>query len=433
MRAAGSSNPGAWTGVLFPERPTMRPVITVEEALAILAAAAKPLGIEGVALAQASGRVLAGDLVSDVDWPPFDTSAMDGYAVRCSDVPDGGGALRARARTVTAGLAPPPPLAPGEAVRVMTGAPIPAGTEAIVPVELVRVSDRGVLFERPAPAGAHIRRRAESVTAGRVLAPAGRKATAGVVALAALAGRDPLQVFRRPRVRVVATGDELVPAGARPGPGQLRDSNGPMIASLCREAGWPFELGDRAADEAGAVDRLFARAGAAEDVLLTSGGVSAGDLDLLPGAARTSGFEILFHGVAVRPGKPIAFGRRGDTLWIGLPGNPVSSAVGFHLFVRHALDLLEGNAEPGSPRVTARLLRDLKAPGPRESYRDARLTIHAGELRADPLSTRGSHDIAAHAGANALIRQPAGSAALAAGALVECVVTGQVRDEKAGP
>jgi molybdopterin molybdotransferase len=405
----------------------MRAVITVEDALVIVAQATKPLSTERVPLSQAHGRVLARDVTSDVDWPPFDTSAMDGYAVHVRDAPQAGAALRARPGVVVAGVAPPSPLAPGETVRVMTGAPIPEGTESVVPVELVRIEGPDVVFKEPAATGAHIRRRGESVSAGRALVRAGQRVHPGITALAALAGRDPLEVFRRPRVRVVATGNELVPASQRPGPGQLRDSNGPMLASLCSESGWPFDLAERVVDEVASVDRLFAEAGSGEDVIVTSGGVSAGDLDLLPAAARRSGFQILFHGVSVRPGKPIVFARRGETLWIGLPGNPVSSAVTFHLFVRFALGRLEGEGQPGAPRVTARLARDLKAAGARENYRDARLAALAGELSADPLPTRGSHDIAAHAGANALIRQPAGPEGLAAGALVECLVTGELQ------
>ena len=404
----------------------MRAVISVEDALAIVAKATRPLFTEAVPLSQAHGRVLARDVTSDVDWPPFDTSAMDGYAVQVRDAPQTGARLRARPGLVAAGVAPPAPLAPGETVRVMTGAPIPEGTESVVPVELVRIEGPDVVFEQPAAAGAHIRRRGESVAAGSALARAGRRVHPGIAALAALAGRDPLEVFRRPRVRVVATGNELVPASQRPGPGQLRDSNGPMLAAFCAEGGWPFDLAERVVDDAASVDRLFAEAGSGEDVIITSGGVSAGDLDLLPAAAQRSGFEILFHGVSVRPGKPIVFARRGETLWIGLPGNPVSSAVTFHLFVRFALGRLEGEAQPGAPRVTARLARDLKAAGARETYRDARLAALAGELCADPLPTRGSHDIAAHAGANALIRQPAGQDGLASGALVECLVTGEL-------
>jgi molybdopterin molybdotransferase len=247
------------------------------------------------------------------------------------------------------------------------------------------------------------------------------------VALAALAGAEPLPVRARPRIAIAVTGNELVPTSATPGPGQLRDSNGPMLAALCAARGWSASLSRAVADEDAAVRRLFREAGAdrREDVLLTTGGVSAGDLDLLPERAERAGFEILFHGVAMRPGKPVAFGRRDGTYWFGLPGNPVSTSVCFHVFVRAALDALEGVAaeQAGPEVVTALLARDVVVRGHRETYRDARLELVGGEARVAPLESRGSHDLAAHARANALIRIPAdaGPESLAAGSRVDCL------------
>jgi molybdopterin molybdotransferase len=239
--------------------------------------------------------------------------------------------------------------------------------------------------------------------------------------LAALAGAEPLPVRRRPRVSIAVTGDELVPASAIPGQAQLRDSNGPMLAALCRARGWPAATLPAVPDDEDAVRRLFGEAGRAEDVLVTSGGVSAGDLDLLPEHAERAGFELLFHGVAVRPGKPIAFGRRGATLWFGLPGNPVSTSVCFHVFVRAALDSLEGADPAGPDFVQALLTRDIRLRGKRETYRDARLEVVEGENRVAPLDSRGSHDLAAHARSNVLIQVPAGTERLAAGSLVDCL------------
>ena len=400
----------------------MPPVITVAEALAVIARHALPLRAETVPLREALGRILAGDIRSDVDWPPFDTSAMDGYAVRLSDVPAPGTLLPERPGAVMAGDSPPEPILPGEAVRVMTGAPLPEGTEAVIPVERARREDGRVLFEKPPVFGAHLRRRGESIRAGGTLVPAGRRLAPGDVALAALAGADPLAVFAQPRVGIAATGNELVPAGENPRPGQIRDSNGPMLLALCRARGWPARERDRIADEEPDLASLFASAGVEEDVLITSGGVSAGDRDLVPPIARREGFEILFHGVAVRPGKPVAFGRRGDTLWFGLPGNPVSSSVCFHLFVRPALDGLEGNPTPGAPRVCAELTSALPEGGARETYRDGRLSKAGTTLRVEPLVSAGSHDIAAHARADALIRIPAGGKPRAAGTEVECLL-----------
>jgi len=397
-------------------------VITVSDALRIIAENAPPNPEEQVSLHGCRGRVLARDILSDTDWPPFDTSAMDGYAVRLSDTPRPGAVLAERERTIAAGDAPPGPILPGEAVRVMTGAPLPPGTEAVIPVERARREEGRVRFEiAPAP-GAHLRRRGESVRSGSRLVSAGRRLTPGDIALTALAGVDPVTVFARPRVAIAVTGDELVSPGEKPRPGQIRDSNGPMLLALCAARGWPASPRARVGDDASGVAALFAADGRDEDVLVTSGGVSAGDFDLLPEIARREGFEILFHGVSLRPGKPVAFARRGRTLWFGLPGNPVSSSVCFHLFVRFALDCLEGDPSPGAPRVEAQLTRDLEGAGTRETYRDGILS-HAGAIvRVEPLASAGSHDIAAHARANALIRVPADSDPPAAGATVECLL-----------
>ncbi len=397
-------------------------MIAVADALKIIAENTPRNPSEQVSLSECRARVLARDVLSDTDWPPFDTSAMDGYAVRLNDTPRPGAVLAEREAAVAAGAAPPGPILPGEAVRVMTGAPLPPGTEAVIPVERALREEGRVRFEiAPAP-GAHLRRRGESIRAGARLVPAGRRLTPGDVALAALAGAGSVEVVARPRVAIAVTGDELVPAGEKPRPGQIRDSNGPMLLALCAAGGWHAAARPRVVDEASGVAALFETAGREEDVLVTSGGVSAGDFDLLPAIARGLGFEILFHGVSLRPGKPVAFGRRGRLLWFGLPGNPVSSSVCFHLFVRFALDCLEGDPDPGAPRIEARLTRDMDGAGPRETYRDG-ILFHAAEIaRVEPLPSAGSHDIAAHARANVLIRVPGDADPLAAGATVECLL-----------
>lgn len=397
-------------------------MITVAGALDVLRRACAPGPPERVPLSQASGRFLARELASDVDWPPFDTSAMDGYAVRLADVAAPGADLLERPGLVAAGDRPPAPISPGEAVRVMTGAPIPAGTEAVVAVEDVR-RDAGRVRPGVVPrAGEHVRRRGESIAAGVPLLARGERLSAAGIALAALAGADPVDVGRRARIAIAVTGNELVPAAAKPGPGQLRDSNGPMLAALCGATGRIASTRPAVPDEDGAVARLFREAGRTEDVLLTSGGVSAGDLDLLPEEAARAGFEILFHRVAVRPGRPVAFGRRGGTFWFGLPGNPVSASVCFHLFVRFALDCLEGAARPGAPATRARLEREILVRGRRETYRDAVLDASDdGRLRVAPVESLGSHDLAAHGRANALIRIPADVERLAEGSTVDCL------------
>jgi molybdopterin molybdotransferase len=236
----------------------------------------------------------------------------------------------------------------------MTGAPLPSNAGAIIPVEHSAREAGRVRFDVAAAPGAHLRRRGESIAAGTLLLPRGRRLSGTDLALAAMAGLDPVPVFRAPRIAIAVTGNELVPIAEKPGPGKLRDSNGPMLAALCRQRGWSVPATRRVADDPASVARLFAEAGGAEDLLITSGGVSAGDLDLLPPAAEKAGFEILFHGVSLRPGKPVAFGRRGNVLWLGLPGNPVSAAVCFHLFGHETAGRLEGDNEPPAPRITRR-------------------------------------------------------------------------------
>ena len=399
-------------------------MIKVSEALEILRGACSAGPTEMIALRESAGRVLARDVRSDVAWPPFDTSAMDGYAVIVSDFAAGKGPVAERPGVVGAGALPPAPLKSGEAVRIMTGAPVPDGTEAILPVEKVHRGDGAITALASPEKGEHLRRRGESIEEGAILLPRGRRLAPSGIALAALAGADPLLVYRRPRVAIAVTGNELVATTARPGPGQLRDSNGPMLEALCRTHGAEAVALAPVADEDDAVRRLFSRSAADEDVLVTSGGVSAGDLDLLPQEAERSGFEILFHGVAIRPGKPVAFGRRGDKLWFGLPGNPVSTSVCFHVFVRLALDALAGADPAGPVFVSARLSRPITIKGKRETYTDAQLSVSDGTLRAKPIRSRGSHDLGTYASANALIRVPHGTEALAEGAVVDCLVLG---------
>lgn len=400
-------------------------MINVSEALAIIGKL-EPLGTEPIPVAQAAGRVLARDIRADRDWPPFETSAMDGYAVRLGDVSDPGAWLRERTRLVAAGDAPAARICPGEAVRVMTGAPVPKNTEAIIPVERAQREAGRVRFDAVPDAGAHLRRRGEILARGGLLLKRGRRLVGSDLALAALAGADPIRVFRRPRIAIAVTGNEIVPPSAKPGPGQIRDSNGPMLAALCRERGWEPAIARRVADDADSVARLFDEAGREEDLLLTTGGVSAGDLDLLPAAAERAGFRMLFHGVSMRPGKPVAFARRGKTCWVGLPGNPVSTAVCFHLFAREAAGRLEGDAGCAAPVVAARLTRAASAPGPRETYRDAVWRIDAGKSVVEPIASAGSHDIGAHSRANALIRLPARSPRRKAGSVVDCLLIGRI-------
>jgi molybdopterin molybdotransferase len=391
-------------------------VLTVAEALDRIGREIEPLPAEEVPAALSAGRVLAADAAAAADFPSFDTTAMDGYAVAGA-----GPSWRDRAGTIAAGAAPGPPLSPGEAARVMTGAPIPPGTEAIVPVEDAELSG-GEIRARAAPKpGAHIRGRGEIFRAGETLLGAGERVSPEGVLLLVTAGAGTVSARRLPGVVIAATGAEIVEADAVPGPGQIRNGNGPALAAaLGRRA-----ISPRAeAPVPDALDRLeaFFDGVRTADLVLTTGGVSAGDYDRTVDAAVRSGFDLLFHRVRVKPGMPIAFGRRGPTFWFGLPGNPVSALTTAAVFVDAALDRFEGVHRDRF--VTARLADPIDATPGRDQFRDAILSVADGELAVAPLASRGSHDVRAQARRNALVLLPAGGGPWRAGERMRCLPLG---------
>lgn len=392
-------------------------MITVNEALEILRREVGPREEETVPVSRAFGRVLARDLSADRDFPAFETTAMDGHAVRFGAEPC---AFRLRAGVSGAGQPAAAGLEPGEAVRVMTGAPVPPGTDAVVPLEESR-EEAGRLLSQEAPrAGAHLRRRGEIFRRGETLLSRGARLTPEAILLAATVGADPLPVFRAPRCAVAVTGSEIVRPGEDPGPGQIRNGNGPALLAALARRGIAGEELPALADRREDLQAFFAGSGSAWDLVVTTGGVSRGDFDHTTGAAAAAGFEVLFHGVAVKPGKPVAFGRRGSTFWLGLPGNPVSALVTFEIFGGEILARLEGRPR-GPGFLSARLLSAAAERGDREVFRDCRLTVRGGELRAEVLPTRGSHDILAQAGRNALLRLPPEERRWEEGALLECL------------
>jgi molybdopterin molybdotransferase len=380
-------------------------VIPFQDALALLAGAARPLPVERVPLATAQGRFLAAPVVSDVDVPHFDATGMDGWAVRSAGAREGA-RLRALG-VVAAGSTPRVAVGEGEALKVMTGAPVPSGADAVVPVEDVREDAGWVVVTRAPKTGAHVRRRGEVLRAGGEVLPRGARLTPAAVAVAAAAGAvDPL-VFRRPRAALLVTGEEVVPASALPGPGQIRNSNGPLLlAALAKAGAVATDLGV-ARDAPAALRAVLAAAlGAAPDLLLTTGGISAGDFDLVRAALEALGAKVLFHRVAIRPGKPILAAVAGATLVVGLPGNPVSTAVGFDLFVRAALRSMTGRVPPLPPPVPVTLSAEVVNRGSRLAFHPARLVPGEAGYAAEPVATRGSHDVAAHAAAGALLVLP---------------------------
>lgn len=393
-------------------------MITHREALKILRQAVQPLGSEPVALAAAFGRRLFRDIAADADFPPFDTTAMDGYAIR-----PGAAACRVRAGAVAAGDLPPAPLLAGESLRVMTGAPIPENTEAIIPVEESRQVGDVLEWSREPVPGAHIRRRGEIFRQGERLLRRGERLTPETILLCATVGADPVEVSCLPSAAVAATGSELVPAGRRPAPGQIRNSNAPaLMAALARHGITRAVELPAVADSRDALERLFQHAHEF-DIFITSGGVSAGDFDVCLPAAQAAGFEILFHRVAIKPGMPVALGCRGKTFWFGLPGNPVSALTTFELFVAPAIELFQGG-DPQFP-ASARLAAPAAGKGGREEFQNARAMLDSsGELSIRPVAGKGSHDVAAAARRNALLALPPEGGEWEAGAILPALLLG---------
>lgn len=386
-------------------------LISIDEARERVLAAARPLPADVVAPAAALGRVLAEDVAAAEDLPPFDSSAMDGFAVAEA----AGGELRVVDEARAGAPARRGP-APGEAVAISTGAMVPEGTAAVVPVERTDARD-GLVHAEAVADGANIRRAGEDVRAGEVVLRAGTQVGPAEVAMLASLGRTEVRCGGVPRVAVVVTGDELVEPGRPLGPGQIRDSNAPALAALATAAGARVTATRRVGDDfARTVDALGTALGEA-DVVCVSGGVSVGEHDHVKPALAELGVEERFWGVALKPGKPTWFGTRGDALVFGLPGNPVSAMVTFQLFAQPALEALRG-AEPSRARLRARLEAPVRLNPRREQAIRCRLTAGDEGWRADPTGPQGSHQISSMLGAGALALVPAGEGELPAGALV---------------
>ncbi|MFL5341497.1 MAG: gephyrin-like molybdotransferase Glp [Gemmataceae bacterium] len=378
-------------------------MVPVEEALEIVLRHARPLPAASCPLSPAVlGRVLAEDVASDLDMPPFDKALMDGYAARCADLRNGEADLPVQAE-VTAGQTAPA-LRPGEAIRIMTGAPIPAGADAVVQIEHTRGGPDGrveIRTKQPQP-GQNILARAREMKRGELVLQAGSILGPQHLGLLATVGRTSARVISVPTAALLATGDELVDAIEFPGPAGLRNSNGPMLAAQTVRAGaTPLSLGI-ARDQVDVL-RAMIQTGLQASVLVLSGGVSAGKRDLVPRVLQELGVEPHFHKVAMKPGKPLFFGTRGDTLVFGLPGNPVASFCTFELFVRPAIRRLAGCAEPGPKWMTASLLEDLTYATDRPTYHPAVLTNADGVNRVRAVPWFGSPDLRALSQANALL------------------------------
>jgi molybdopterin molybdotransferase len=379
-----------------------------EHLAAILDMLPEPAAIE-LRLADALGLVLAEDLVSRVRVPDFANAAMDGYAVVVSDLE---GATSTEpiglpvVGEVAAGSARETKLAPGRAARIMTGAPLPAGAEAVVPVETTSGGGGGqVYFHAPVAAGTNVRNPGEDLRPGQPLLSAGHRISPADIALLAVAGVARVRCLPPPRVVVLSSGDELVPAEVVPGPGQIRDANGPMLAAMIRAAGGVSFSAGIVPDDAETLRRVIDANLGHADLVLSTGGASAGTRDLLPDVIGELG-EVRSVKVAMRPGMPQILGRIRGTPVIGLPGNPVSAFVSFEVFVRPALRRLQGRRGVDRPTVTARAGARLSAPRFKRGYTRVRLERDGDGWIATPTGPQGSHVISSIALANGLAVVP---------------------------
>lgn len=361
-------------------------------------------------MSEVLGRILAEDVIADSDLPPFDRAQMDGYAVRAADVARVPAQLPIVGES-SAGAGWHQEMKAGEAVRIMTGAPVPAGADAVQQVELTREGNGSATVEilEPVKEGRSIVRRGDEIKSGATVLRAGEDINAAMIATLASFGYAQVKVAARPRVAVMATGTELVDVDQKPGRDQIRDSNNYTIAAYASQCNAIVNRLPLTGDNTEELKREISEAARTSDMVITSGGVSMGIYDFTKAALKELGAEIFFERVALRPGKPTVFGRLGKALVFGLPGNPVSVAVTFNLFARTALRAMQGATHPELEQDTAVLARDLKGSNDRESYLPAVLrTDEKGTLLAEPLKWGGSSDFVAFARATALINLAAG-------------------------
>lgn len=394
---------------------------SVEEHRAVVAALIAPQAVEMVPIGAARGRVLAEDLVATVSLPSFENSAMDGYAVRAAEVAGASEdtpVVLPVGADIPAGRTDVPPLEPGTAHRIMTGAPMPDGADAVVPVERTDAGTGQVSLRHAPEPGAHVRRIGEDVDAGAVVVPAGTVLQAAQIGIAAAVGSARLAVRRRPVVLVLSTGSELVAPGTTLAPGQIYESNGPMLAAAVEEAGGVAELLRFVPDDVEEFLGRLAEKIEGVDLVLTSGGVSAGAYEVVKDAFTGRGVE--FVKVGMQPGGPQGAGRidaLGGVAVVTLPGNPVSSQVSFEVFVRPALRAAIGHPHPDRPVVTATLGERWRSPSGRRQFRRGAVDAVRGTVAE--VGNPASHLLAAMARAECLVVVPEEVTELAEGASVE--------------
>jgi len=399
---------------MTPMAGSTKTLISIEEAQRLVLARVERLPLETVPIEETVGRFLGEPAHAAVDLPPFDSSAMDGFALRAADTP---GRLPVGVRIV-AGTSAPRSLEPGEAMGIATGGVVPAGADAVIPLEDVVALANMIDIAEAVPTGANIRPAGGDVRRGEVVVAGRTRLGAPQVAALAAAGVAEVRSARRPRAAVLATGSELRAPGEPLEPGQIYEANGLLLAAQLESAGAEVERLSSVADDEGAHREALAR-GLSADLLVTSGGVSVGPHDLVRKVMAALGVEEVFWGVSVKPGKPISFGTLDGRLVFGLPGNPVSVLVGFELFVRPAVLALQGAADPLPRFERGRLARALEPNPGRDELVRARLSMDGEGPVLEPLAGRESHMIARAAAADALVLVRQGTRELAAGEPVD--------------
>ncbi len=398
-------------------------MISLEDALAAYSKNLRALPAETVPLTQTLNRVLAQAQTSTTDLPRFDQSAMDGYAFRAADIAAASAATPVRlpvAVHLPAGthehLAPLPA---HSAARILTGAPMPPGADTMIPQERVTLDGDTLVFTEPFPARKNVRYRGEELKQGAPIAAAGQRITPGLMASLINAGLHHVSVTRLPRIHVLITGDEIRPVGATLKPGEIHDSNGPMIGAVLQHWGYPPPVVDHVLDDAAVVRSMLERAYAEADLVISAGGASVGDHDFLPATAEALGMRRVFWKVAQKPAKPLFFGVRDNRVHLALPGNPGAVLISLALHVRRALDCLEGAAEPGPAWNHARLAQPVERDAQRVRLLRMRLD-HSddGTALLQPLPKQDSHMLSNLASAQVLAWVPVGNGDCTAGTVL---------------